>query len=125
MLFNQHRQIMEKLAEIQKEIHAMATNTQAGLDALNQAESDLATDVAAETGADNQIIAALQAEQAQIAALQQQVAALNTEDPAVAAVAAQLETLAGTSKANAAAVAAALAPPATPAPPASSAPAGS
>jgi len=94
----------------QRKMEKIMATVPAGLAAVTQAETDLAAGVTAETAADNQIITALQADQASIASLQAQVAGLSTEDPAVLAIANQLEALAKSAAANAAAVTATLAP---------------
>jgi chromosome segregation ATPase len=83
MLFNQHRQIMEAIAELQKEIQAMATNPLPGLTALTQAVSDLTAAISAAATEIGDAVASLQSSedpqvQTAAAAIETQVTALQT-----------------------------------------------
>lgn len=115
MLYNQERRILESIEDLKRKIHTMGTTVNAGLAALQQAQTDTAAAVTANTAAVNQIVTAYADQAKQIATLQGQVSALNTEDPEVQALAAGLETLAQTTAANTAALTAALPPAPAPA----------
>jgi len=88
MTYNEHRQVMQRLDEIERKIDAMASTVNAGLAALQQADSDLAAAIAANTAEVNAAVADIQS-------LSQQLStATSGEDsePAVASIAADLET---------------------------------
>jgi hypothetical protein len=103
-------QILKRyLQAIFKEVRKMGTANQAGLQALTQADADILSAL-------NDNTTATAAATAEIAALSQQLSGLNSEDPAVASIAADLETKVAALKVNTAALVAATAP----APPAAS-----
>lgn len=91
--------------KISKEMNRMAD----GLTALQQADTDLAQAITDNT-------TAVQAAVTDIENLSAQLSGLNTEDPAVAAIAADLETKVAALKASTTALNNAVTPPAPPAP---------
>ncbi len=91
MTYNEHRMVLAAIHQLERKIDHMASSTQAGLAALQQADSDLA--------------AAVTAAVADIASISAQLTNLESEDPQVASIAADLE-------AKVTALNAAIAPPA-------------
>jgi chromosome segregation ATPase len=105
MLFNQHRQLLEAIEKLEKEIHQMSSTVNAGLAALQQADSDLAAAVTANTTATQEALADIQTLTAELA---------SNEDLAVQTIAADLESKISALQASTAALAAAVTPPAAP-----------
>jgi hypothetical protein len=95
-------QTQAALRELTRSVQAMGT----GLTALQQADSDLAAAITANTTATQAVLAEIKTLVGELA---------ESEDPAVVTVAADLETKIGTLQTNTAALAAAVAPPAPPA----------
>lgn len=102
-----HRQLLERLSnEIQnlrRDIHILMSTVPSGLAALQQADSDLAAAITANTTETTAIVAA-------VAALSAQLSALTNEDPQVQTIAADLETKVAALQANTSALTAAIAP---------------
>lgn len=96
-----------QIQHLRKDIHTLMATTASGLAALQQADADLATAVAANTAANTAILA-------DVATLISQLNS-STEDASVLTIAADLETKVATLQANTAALTAAVTP-ATPAP---------
>jgi ABC-type transporter Mla subunit MlaD len=72
------REFVQNLHQLTKEIHELMSTVPAGLAALQKAQAD--------------VLAAVQGAVQKIADLSSQLSAINSEDPAVAAIAADLET---------------------------------
>lgn len=111
------RETQAELRNLRRSIEAMSSTVATGLEALQQADSDLAAAVTANT-------AATQAALTDIKSLVSQLAASQgaSEDPQVQAIATDIETKVAAIQASTAALTAAVTP-ATPAAPAAPAPA--
>lgn len=105
MTENQHHQVMKRLGEIERKIDTMASSTGTGLSALQQADTDLAAAITANTTATQEAVADIQTLLSEAG-----------EDATVASIAADIEAKLATINANSAALAGAVpAPPAAPA----------
>ena len=116
MLYNQERRILEEIGDLKRIIHHMSTTTLAGLAALQQADTDLAAAVTANTAATQEVLTDIQTLTTELA---------NNEDPAVQQVATDIAAKVTALQANTAALVAAVTPatPAAPEPPAEPTPA--
>jgi DNA anti-recombination protein RmuC len=105
MLYNQERRILEEIEDLKRIIRHMATNTQAGLAALQQADTDLAAAVTANTAASQAVLTDIQTLTAELA---------NNEDPAVQQLATDIAAKVAALQANTDALTAAVTPAAPP-----------
>ena len=107
MLYNQERRLHEAIERLERKIETMSTNVNAGLAALQQADTDLAAAVTANTAETQAALTDIQELTAELA---------SNEDPAVQNIAADIETKISALQASTAALTAAVTPPTPPTP---------
>ena len=109
MFFNRYRKrLLESIERLEGKIHHMSTTVNAGLAALQQADSDLTAAITAITAATDAITAATQASLSDISDLVAKLGA--SEDPEVQTIASDLEVKISVLEANTAALTAVVTP---------------